>query len=173
MIQSTHFKSASPILLEPHSAGQFHSFQAAEHLQKPPPIPGKELPPLKYSAQRKPSADALPPEIEGLFSGTENKRPPSYKIGAVLCACAPKKFVFGFAFLSQQVLVLNRLWQAVNALGTARRALTLLFEGHAQAVLGANDGSFQTYDFSEWRIFPSNNRIREHPYGPFKIRVPE
>src|SRR2546430_5512819 len=55
-------------------------------------------------------------------------------------------------FLNQRVLVLNRLWQAVN-ICTARRALTLLFEGHAQAVLNAGDGSFQTYNFSEWRGF--------------------
>ena len=38
------------------------------------------------------------------------------------------------SFLNQHVLVLNRLWQAVNVC-TARRALTLLFEGHAQVVL--------------------------------------
>ena len=51
--------------------------------------------------------------------------------------------------LNQHVLVLNRLWQAVNVC-TARRALTLLFQGHAQAVLDRNDGSFQTYGFREW-----------------------
>jgi 5-methylcytosine-specific restriction endonuclease McrA len=51
--------------------------------------------------------------------------------------------------LNAQVLVLNRLWQAVNVC-TARRALTLLFQGHAQVVLGDQDGVFQTYDFSQW-----------------------
>jgi 5-methylcytosine-specific restriction endonuclease McrA len=51
--------------------------------------------------------------------------------------------------LNAQVLVLNRLWQAVNVC-TARRALTLLFQGHAQVVLGDQDGAFQTYDFSQW-----------------------
>ena len=40
--------------------------------------------------------------------------------------------------MNQQVLVLNRLWQAVN-ICSARRALTLLFEGHAQVVLNAPD----------------------------------
>ena len=35
--------------------------------------------------------------------------------------------------LHQHVLVLNRLWQAVNVC-TAKRALTLLFEGRAQVV---------------------------------------
>ncbi len=51
--------------------------------------------------------------------------------------------------LNQHVLVLNRLWQAVN-ICTARRALTLLFQGHAQVVLDRSDGSFQTYNFNEW-----------------------
>jgi 5-methylcytosine-specific restriction endonuclease McrA len=52
--------------------------------------------------------------------------------------------------LNQQVLVLNRLWQAVNVC-SVRRALTLLFEGHAQVVWGAADGEFRTYNFHEWR----------------------
>jgi hypothetical protein len=50
------------------------------------------------------------------------------------------------AFLDQRVLVLNRLWQAVNVC-SVRRALALLFEGHAQVVLGDQDGAFQTYGF--------------------------
>jgi 5-methylcytosine-specific restriction endonuclease McrA len=54
--------------------------------------------------------------------------------------------------LNQQVLVLNRLWQAVN-LCSVRRALTLLFEGHAQVVAGTPDGDFRTYNFSQWRDF--------------------
>jgi 5-methylcytosine-specific restriction endonuclease McrA len=76
------------------------------------------------------------------------------------------------SFLSQQVLVLNRLWQAVNVC-TARRALTLLFEGHAQVVLNGADGSFQTYNFQEWHDFS-----REEPHAEsihtisFRIRVP-
>ena len=49
--------------------------------------------------------------------------------------------------LNQHVLVLNRLWQAVNVC-TARRALTLLFQGHAQVVLDRSDGSFQTFSFT-------------------------
>lgn len=52
------------------------------------------------------------------------------------------------SFLNQHVLVLNRLWQAVN-ICTARRALTLLFQGHAEVVLSNDDGSFQTYDFRD------------------------
>src|SRR5205823_1634746 len=74
--------------------------------------------------------------------------------------------------LNQHVLVLNRLWQAVN-ICTARRALTLLFQGHAQAVLGSDDGSFRTYDFTQWYDFS----LREpHPESiktiSFRIRVP-
>ena len=52
--------------------------------------------------------------------------------------------------LNQQVLVLNRLWQAVNVC-TVRRALSLLFEGRAQVVWEARDGSFETYSFGQWR----------------------
>ena len=54
--------------------------------------------------------------------------------------------------LGQQVLVLNRLWQAVN-LCSARRALTLVFEGHAQVVAADGAGDFRTYDFQQWRDF--------------------
>ena len=75
-------------------------------------------------------------------------------------------------FLNQHVLVLNRLWQAVNVC-TARRALTLLFEGHAQVVLNDNDGAFQTYSFNQWRDFSDQE---PHPETiatvSFKIRVP-
>lgn len=75
-------------------------------------------------------------------------------------------------FLNQQVLVLNRLWQAVNVC-SARRALTLLFQGHAQVVLGDDDGEFQTYGFREWRDF---SQREPHPESittvSFKVRVP-
>jgi 5-methylcytosine-specific restriction endonuclease McrA len=75
-------------------------------------------------------------------------------------------------FLNQHVLVLNRLWQAVNVC-TARRALTLLFEGHAQVVLSDGDGVFQTFSFSQWRSFSAQ---QPHPETiatvSFKIRIP-
>ncbi len=76
------------------------------------------------------------------------------------------------SFLNQHILVLNRLWQAVN-ICTARRALTLLFEGHAQAVLSDDDGVFQTFSFNQWRDFSA-----QEPNGEtiatvsFRIRVP-
>src|SRR6266498_3953169 len=76
------------------------------------------------------------------------------------------------SYLNQHVLVLNRLWQAVN-ICTARRALTLLFEGRAHVVCTSDDGSFQTYNFSQWHDF---SRQEPHPESihtiSFKIRVP-
>ena len=75
--------------------------------------------------------------------------------------------------LNQQVLVLNRLWQAVNVC-SVRRALTLLFEGHAQVVVSANDGAFHTFDFKQWRNFSAvepRDDDSVHTIS-FKIRVP-
>jgi 5-methylcytosine-specific restriction endonuclease McrA len=76
------------------------------------------------------------------------------------------------SYLSSQVLVLNRLWQAVNVC-TVRRALTLLFQGHAEVVLSQPDGSFRTFDFSEWHSF---SQAEPHPECihtiSFRIRVP-
>jgi 5-methylcytosine-specific restriction endonuclease McrA len=75
-------------------------------------------------------------------------------------------------FLEQQVLVLNRLWQAVNVC-SVRRAVTLLFQGHAQVVMDVGDGSFQTYSFREWRDISSAETEAESIHTiSFKIRVP-
>ena len=74
--------------------------------------------------------------------------------------------------LNQQVLVLNRLWQAVN-ICSVRRALTLLFQGHAQVVLGDNDGVFQTFGFREWQDCSHQGPAHELIQSvSFKIRVP-
>jgi 5-methylcytosine-specific restriction endonuclease McrA len=74
--------------------------------------------------------------------------------------------------LNHHVLVLNRLWQAVNVC-TARRALTLLFQGHAQVVVNADDGSFRTFDFAQWRDFSEDAPQDESVHGiSFRIRVP-
>jgi 5-methylcytosine-specific restriction endonuclease McrA len=74
--------------------------------------------------------------------------------------------------LNQQVLVLNRLWQAVNVC-SVRRALTLLFEGHAQVVWEDQVGSWQTYSFTQWRDFSTREPHPESVHGiSFKIRVP-
>jgi 5-methylcytosine-specific restriction endonuclease McrA len=53
--------------------------------------------------------------------------------------------------LERPVLVLNRLWQAVNVC-SVERALTLLFTGHAQ-VVNQIGPDFQTFSFREWCDF--------------------
>ena len=73
--------------------------------------------------------------------------------------------------LTQPVLVLNRLWQAVNVC-TARRALTLLFQGHAHAVLDRNDGSFQTFNFTEWQHLSTENPSESVRTVSFVLRIP-
>ena len=74
--------------------------------------------------------------------------------------------------LHQHVLVLNRLWQAVNVC-TARRALTLLFQGQAQVVTNETDGSFRTLNFHEWRSLSESAPHEESVHAiSFRIRVP-
>ncbi len=76
------------------------------------------------------------------------------------------------SYLDQQVLVLNRLWQAVNVC-SARRALALLFQGQAQVVFGDQDGAFQTFSFPEWRDFSDREPHEESVHTiSFRIRVP-
>ena len=74
--------------------------------------------------------------------------------------------------LSQHVLVLNRLWQAVNVC-TVKRALSLLVEGRAHVVQSDTDGSFQTFSFHQWRDFSEQ---QPHPESiqsvSFRIRLP-
>ena len=73
--------------------------------------------------------------------------------------------------LERTVLVLNRLWQAVNVC-SARRAFVLLCAGQAQVVHSA-DGNFFTHDFASWR-----DLSEREPDGDMvstvslKIRVP-
>jgi len=60
--------------------------------------------------------------------------------------------------LDQPVLVLNRLWQAVNIIG-ARRAFALLARGHAQVVY--NDAEdFRTFSMLDWMDFSLSNPPR-------------
>jgi 5-methylcytosine-specific restriction endonuclease McrA len=75
--------------------------------------------------------------------------------------------------LCDQVLVLNRLWQAVNVC-SVRRALTLLFEGNAQVVFGMGDGDYRTLDFQQWRDLSRASPDPEGSVGTvsFRIRVP-
>lgn len=58
--------------------------------------------------------------------------------------------------LDQPVLVLNRLWQAVNTC-SVRRAFTLLYQGHAQVVSADEGNNFFTHDFTSWRDFSQAN----------------
>ena len=51
--------------------------------------------------------------------------------------------------LEGQVLVLNRVFQAVQVT-SVRRALTLFYKGHVRAV----DASYRTYDFADWWEIP-------------------
>ncbi len=77
------------------------------------------------------------------------------------------------SLLDQHVLVLNRLWQAVNVC-SVRRALTLLFTGHAQVVLETDEGTFQTFNFLEWYDFSQREPNPEESIATvsFKIRIP-
>ncbi len=59
------------------------------------------------------------------------------------------------AVLEQPVLVLNRLWQAVNVIG-AKRAFALLSRGHASVVHHAMD-DFRVFSFMDWMDFSVEN----------------
>src|SRR5438552_10762818 len=61
--------------------------------------------------------------------------------------CGPRRDVH--TSLNSQVLVLNRLWQAVN-ICSARRAFSLVYAGHAQIVSSNDANNFFTYDFENW-----------------------
>ncbi|MFZ0708444.1 MAG: HNH endonuclease [Terrimicrobiaceae bacterium] len=60
------------------------------------------------------------------------------------------------AILDRPVLVLNRLWQAVNTC-SVRRAFTLLYQGHAQVVSTDGKNNFLAHDFLSWRDFSQVN----------------
>jgi len=73
--------------------------------------------------------------------------------------------------LNTNVLVLNRLWQAVN-ICTVRRAFCLLYEGHAQVVTETG-GSFNTFAFEDWKDFSINAPEEESvDTVSFKIKIP-
>ncbi len=74
--------------------------------------------------------------------------------------------------LDRQVLVLNRLWQAINVC-SVRRAFTLLCAGHAQVVDADEDRNFFTHDFASWRDLSEREPDEEMVHTiSFKIRVP-
>jgi 5-methylcytosine-specific restriction endonuclease McrA len=77
------------------------------------------------------------------------------------------------AVVDGHVLVLNRLWQAVNVC-TVDRALSLLFTGHA-AVVHAEDGNFNTFSFREWCDFNTATGFDDQEAVRtirFRVRVP-
>jgi hypothetical protein len=68
--------------------------------------------------------------------------------------------------------VLNRLWQAVNTC-SARRAFTLLYQGHAQVVSTDEKNNFFTHDFKSWEDFSQANPEPEMARTiSLKVRVP-
>lgn len=76
------------------------------------------------------------------------------------------------SFLNHHVLVLNRLWQAVNVC-SVKRALSLVFAGHAQVVYNDTDGCFQTFNFHQWRDLSEEQPGPESIYTvSFRLRVP-
>src|SRR5215217_6050489 len=74
--------------------------------------------------------------------------------------------------LNNQVLVLNRLWQAVN-ICSARRAFALVYAGHAHVVSSDEANNFMTHDFESWRDFSTTAPEQEMVTTiSWKIRVP-
>jgi 5-methylcytosine-specific restriction endonuclease McrA len=74
--------------------------------------------------------------------------------------------------LDRQVLVLNRLWQAINVC-SVRRAFTLLCQGHAQVVNADGQNNFFTHDFASWHELSQREPEPEMVSTiSFKIRVP-
>lgn len=61
--------------------------------------------------------------------------------------------------LDQPVLVLNRLWQPIQTT-SARRAVKLLFLGHAQVVETEGEHRFQTHDLSSWVEHSSSELLK-------------
>lgn len=76
--------------------------------------------------------------------------------------------------LSSRVLVLNRLWQAINIVG-ARRAFSILVREHAK-VIHWQEGDFRVHSFTEWIAFssahPAIDRGRSVRTVNLQIRIP-
>ena len=78
-------------------------------------------------------------------------------------------------FLSERVLVLNRLWQAVNII-SARRAFPILFQNHGK-VIHSENGDFRLLDATDWLEFSNENaetsRFKSIRTVDLTIRVPK
>jgi 5-methylcytosine-specific restriction endonuclease McrA len=71
------------------------------------------------------------------------------------------------------VLVLNQFWQAVNVC-SIKRAVCLLYRNHARVVT-AEEGSFGTFSFEDWKDLSSRADLPENECInaiKFKIRIP-
>lgn len=76
------------------------------------------------------------------------------------------------SLLDRHVLVLNRLWQAVNVC-SVRRAFTLLYQEHAQVVWRDRDNNYLTHDFAGWHDFSQTEPATEMIQSVrFMIRIP-
>ena len=72
--------------------------------------------------------------------------------------------------LDGQVLVLNRSWVAVH-IASARRALSLLYQGMARAV---HPDDYSLYDFNDWCELSQAARDGRYVHTvSFRVRVPE
>lgn len=74
--------------------------------------------------------------------------------------------------LQTNVLVLNRLWQAVDVC-SVKRALCLLYLNHAQVVV-KKGGSFYTFGFQDWRDFSQENLGEDHFINTvsYRLKIP-
>lgn len=75
--------------------------------------------------------------------------------------------------LDSSVLVLNRLWQAVN-ICTVKRGLSLLYQGHAQVVLKEGE-AFHTFGFEDWKDLSMEMTTEEDEVVrtvSFKLKIP-
>lgn len=76
----------------------------------------------------------------------------------------------GANLLDRPVLVLNRLWQAINVC-SVRRAIPLLCTGHAQ-VVDEEDATFSTYGFDEWSTVTAGDESEFIHSVKLRIRCP-
>lgn len=75
----------------------------------------------------------------------------------------------GSSFLNQATLVLNRSWAVVNVT-TVRRAICLVFRGHAKIIAPE---TFEVYDFESWVKFPTNGDGSIIHAVSFQFQAPE
>jgi hypothetical protein len=74
--------------------------------------------------------------------------------------------------LNTRVLVLNRLWQAIN-ICNVEHAFSLIYQDKAHVVT-EEKGNFNTYDFEDWKDFSQKSQEPENFIRTisFKIKIP-